>query len=64
MEMLPWLSHLSALIVSVGTTWIFLGTLLRRGLSGLVSSKFGYRFSAVVLTLLAGLIGIHSIGLA
>jgi threonine/homoserine/homoserine lactone efflux protein len=61
-DLLPWLLCLSALIVIMGAFWIVLGFSLCRGFSGVVSPKLGYRFSAVALTLWAGLIGIHSFG--
>jgi threonine/homoserine/homoserine lactone efflux protein len=63
-DLIPWLSCLSVLIVSVGTVWITLGTSIGRGFSNLVSPKFGYRFSATALTLLAAMIGMYSFRLA
>lgn len=63
-ELLPWLAAHAAQIVTVGAGWILLGTSLRHGLGGMVGSAIGYRLSAIALAVLAGMIGIHSLGIA
>ncbi|MCA1452605.1 hypothetical protein I6F35_05145 [Bradyrhizobium sp. BRP22] len=47
-----------------GAGWILPGTSLRHGLGGTVGSAIGYRLSAVVLAVLAGMIGVHSLVIA
>ncbi len=54
--LLPWLTALGLSIVTIGAGWILLGAMLRRGFSGRVPARIGYRCSAAALTLLAWII--------
>ncbi|MGY3603076.1 MULTISPECIES: LysE family translocator [unclassified Bradyrhizobium] len=63
LELLPWLAALAAQIVTVGAGWILLGSSLRHGLGDRIGPVIGYRLSAVALAVLAGMIGIHSLGI-
>jgi threonine/homoserine/homoserine lactone efflux protein len=62
-DLLPWLAALGALIVSVGSGWILLGSALGHGLKGVMHPSIGYRSSAAALVLLACVIGSRSLGL-
>jgi len=50
------LATLGISIVSIGAGWTLPGAVLRRGLSGRVPARLGYRCSAAALTLLAWVI--------
>lgn len=54
--LLPWIAALAAQIVLVGFCWMSLGAALGKGLQGRVEAKLGYRLSAIVLALFAGLL--------
>jgi threonine/homoserine/homoserine lactone efflux protein len=56
----PWLAGLAVLIVAIGGAWIVAGAWLRRGLGGVIPSSLGYRTSAIVLILLAGIVSAHA----
>lgn len=55
---LPWIALLSVLIVSVGTSWIGLGALAKRGFRLAATPELCYRVGAVALLLFAGGLGI------
>lgn len=57
----PWLSALVGLVVLAGSGWIILGATLARVAGG--SHRIGYRTGAVVLFVLAMLVGTRSAGL-
>lgn len=54
--LLPWLGALSALIVIVGFAWTVLGSSLHRSFQNPAKARIGYRVSATILALLAGLL--------
>lgn len=56
----PWLVALAIQIAAVGSCWIVAGAVLQRGFSEVIAPGLGYRFSAVVLALLAGVVGAHA----
>ncbi|NBN63797.1 LysE family transporter [Microvirga tunisiensis] len=60
LALLPWMGSLAALILCAGGLWILAGSAMARGLSGRVSGRIGYRFSALVLALLAGMVSAHA----
>ncbi|MBI5262274.1 MAG: hypothetical protein HY852_10725 [Bradyrhizobium sp.] len=64
LDLLPWLSALAVQILAVGAGWILLGTSLGRGFSASWRPALVYRLGAVALAVLAGLIGVHSLGIA
>jgi threonine/homoserine/homoserine lactone efflux protein len=63
-DLLPWLSALGAQIVTIGAAWIAFGTWIGRGLGGFGRPALIYRLSAIVLVVLAGMIGVHTLGIA
>lgn len=63
-DLMPWLVALGLQIVTVGACWIAVGVWLRRGFRGVVYSKLGYRTSAAILMLLAGVLTAHAISIA
>ena len=56
----PWLSGLAILIFTVGSAWIAIGASMTRGLRGCLPSGLGYRISAVILAVLAGVVSAHA----
>lgn len=61
LELRPWLTVLAVEIAAAGGCWIVLGSVLRRGFSGVLGPRVGYRLSATILVLLAGLLGVHAL---
>ena len=61
LELRPWLTVLAVEIAAAGGGWIVLGSVLRRSFSGVLAPRVGYRLSATVLVLLAGLLGVHAL---
>jgi threonine/homoserine/homoserine lactone efflux protein len=62
--LLPWAALLAAQISAIGAGWILIGATLRQGLHGAARAKASYRFSALVLVVMASIVGAHSLGLA
>lgn len=54
---LPWLAALSLLIVSVGSSWIFAGASIARGIAPGLSGSLIYRSGALALLLFAAALG-------
>lgn len=63
-QLLPWVAMMAIQIVAVGTAWVALGATLGRGLRGLGQPELMYRLSAIVLAIMATIIGAQSLGLA
>jgi len=63
-ELLPWLAVLAAQITLIGIGWIFLGAVIGAKFQSPEHTTAGYRFSALVLVVMASLVGGHSLGLA
>ena len=61
LDLRPWLTVLAIEIAAAGSGWIVVGTVLRRGFSGVLGPRVGYRLSATVLVLLAGVLGVHAL---
>jgi threonine/homoserine/homoserine lactone efflux protein len=62
-ELSPWIAVMSMLIVAVGAAWLSLGATLGRGLRGLGRPELMYRLSAIVLVVMATVIGARSLGM-
>ena len=63
LELLPWLATMAIQILAVGAAWLTLGATLGRGLRGLGHPELLYRLSAIVLVLMATVIGARSLGM-
>jgi threonine/homoserine/homoserine lactone efflux protein len=62
--LLPWVTLLAVQIFVIGCGWILLGATISQSLHGAARVKVGYRFSALVLVVMASIVGAHSLGLA
>jgi threonine/homoserine/homoserine lactone efflux protein len=63
LELAPWMAVMAAQIVAVGAAWLTLGATLGRGLRGLGHPELMYRLSAIVLVVMATVIGARSLGI-
>jgi threonine/homoserine/homoserine lactone efflux protein len=63
LELAPWIAVMAAQIVAVGAAWLALGATLGRGLRGLGHPELMHRLSAIVLVVMAMMIGVRSLGL-
>lgn len=59
--LIPWLSGLALMILTMGVSWIAIGAWLRSRFEGVISARGGYRLSAVALVVLAGAVGAPAI---
>lgn len=62
-ELLPWIGMMAVEIVAIGGAWVVAGASVGHGLGSRLRPGIGYRVSAAVLALLAGLIGGHSLAM-
>ena len=63
-DLLPWLAILAMQISLIGGLWIVLGAAIGAKLQSPAHAGAGYRFSALVLVVMASIVGGHSLGLA
>jgi threonine/homoserine/homoserine lactone efflux protein len=63
LELAPWIAVMAAQIVAVGAAWLILGATLGRALRGLEHPELMYRLSAIVLVVMATVIGARSLGM-
>jgi threonine/homoserine/homoserine lactone efflux protein len=63
LELLPWMAAMALQIVTAGAVWLALGATLGRGLSGFGHPELMYRLSAIVLVVMATVIGVQSLGM-